>query len=248
MQLIQVALALVVLGILYARMIGRETPQPIGKAQAVVPVLLGLLSLPLSFVFTFGIGFAFTSAGLTMNVIPIPALRAIASAFFAAGFTEELAKLLLLLVAIAVYKPENVYEYVIAGAGIGFGFTLFEEFVYGGSLASLMRTFTITLHMVFNMIMGTHLGLARHSKMTGDGTAGKHYALAFVVPVLLHTILDACTAFNPALQVAEDNVDLMAGIGLAIALAMLLTGAIGQVVYLLRVKKNAQEYCGIKTR
>ena len=125
-------IALVVLSILYTRMISRETPEPISKVQSIVQVVLGLLSFPVSFGITLGIALALTSVGITVNALPIAILRPFVAAFVAAGFTEELAKLLLLLVATAIFKPKNVYEYMIAGAGIGFGFTLLEEFFYGG--------------------------------------------------------------------------------------------------------------------
>lgn len=41
-------LTLAVLGTLYKRMIERETPEPVGKAQALVPAVLGAVSLPLA--------------------------------------------------------------------------------------------------------------------------------------------------------------------------------------------------------
>lgn len=249
MELIQMVISLIVIGVLYARMIGRETPQPIGKAQAIVPVVLGLITVPLSFVITMGIATFMVGAGFTVSSISNTVLRALAGAFFAAGFTEELAKLLLLLVAVAIFKPKNVYEYIIAGAGIGFGFTLLEEFFYGGGLMALTRLLTIALHMLFGIIMGRHLGLARHAKITGDGSATMHYVLAFVMPVLVHTLFDACTGLNPALKAAtEGGDDLTLGIGLAVALGMMVVGIVSQFVLLLGLKRDAQQYCEMETR
>jgi hypothetical protein len=46
MAIVQFVLALAVLGLLYSRMIKRETPGPISKAQAVLPVVFGVLSVP----------------------------------------------------------------------------------------------------------------------------------------------------------------------------------------------------------
>lgn len=102
--------------------------------------------------------------------------------------------------------------------------------------------------MVFDIIKGYYLGLARHNKLTGNGSVGMNYALALVVPVLVHTLLDAFTAFNPALQIAEEDVDAMAIVGLVLALSMLVAATVGQVIVLLRMKKNAQKYCGMETR
>ena len=44
-------IVLIVLGFLYKKMIDWEYPRKISKAQAIIPILLGILSLPLSFVF-----------------------------------------------------------------------------------------------------------------------------------------------------------------------------------------------------
>lgn len=42
--IIQLIVGIVVLGFLYLRMMKREVPDPIGKKQAYIPVLFGLLS------------------------------------------------------------------------------------------------------------------------------------------------------------------------------------------------------------
>jgi hypothetical protein len=44
MVLIHLVLSIIVLGFLYRRMIRQETPMQIGKAQAVVPIFLGVIS------------------------------------------------------------------------------------------------------------------------------------------------------------------------------------------------------------
>ena len=248
MQLIQLGLALVIIGVLYARMISRETPQPIGKVQAIVPVALGLLSVPLSFAFVMGFALAMTSAGLTVGGINVPVLRSLAQAFFAAGFPEELAKLLMLLVSVVIFKPKNVYEYVIAGAGVGFGFTLLEEFFYGGGLEALVRIPTIALHVVFGIIMGRHLGLARHSKVTGEGSATTQYILTFVAPALIHTVYDACLVSNPLISNGDSLDDLTLGIGLAVAFGMMAVATVYQIVLFIRIKKSAQELSSMETR
>lgn len=49
MAIIKFVLAISILSILYKRMIDRETPAKISRKQAIVPVLLGILSVPLSF-------------------------------------------------------------------------------------------------------------------------------------------------------------------------------------------------------
>lgn len=51
MAIIQLVLSAIICGILYVRMIRREVPEQIGKAQAITPVALGVVSLVLSFIF-----------------------------------------------------------------------------------------------------------------------------------------------------------------------------------------------------
>ena len=53
MGIISMLLSLIVLTILYRRMIARDVPETIGRKQALVPVLLGFVSLPLALIFTF---------------------------------------------------------------------------------------------------------------------------------------------------------------------------------------------------
>lgn len=50
-SIISLVLSLIILGILYKNMIAWEGVYRISKGQAILPVLLGLLSVPISFVF-----------------------------------------------------------------------------------------------------------------------------------------------------------------------------------------------------
>lgn len=65
MGIIAFFISLIVLGILYRRMIARGVPEPIGRMQAVVPVLLGFVSAPLSFIFTLTCGYFLSTNGYT---------------------------------------------------------------------------------------------------------------------------------------------------------------------------------------
>ena len=51
MGIIAMLLSLIVLTFLYRRMIARDVPEAIGRKQALVPVLLGFVSLPLALIF-----------------------------------------------------------------------------------------------------------------------------------------------------------------------------------------------------
>lgn len=107
---------------------------------------------------------------------------------------------------------------------MGFGFTVFEEFLYGSDsmVSAIGRLVTITGHVIFGIIMGKHLGLARYFKTTGKGSAAVHYILAYIVPLVIHTLYDACLLNK--LQESEDE-DLAAiGIIIAVVGSCTLTG------------------------
>lgn len=245
--ILQAVLALIILGIVYMRMIKRETPEPIGRAQAIVPVVLGVASLVLSFLFTVAIGAGLLGAGIVLKDISIIPLRATLGALLSAGLTEEVAKFIVLMVVIVIFKPKNVYECIIAGAGVGFGFTIFEEFLYGGDgTTALSRLITLALHFAFGVIMAKHIGMARHNKLTGNGSVAGQYALSLIIPIILHTLFDAFVAHYPVILNAAG--DPGADLALIVALAIVVVATVWQVVVLVRLKKDTQKYCDMAVR
>ena len=58
-SIISFVLSLIIVGILYKNMIAWEGDYRISRGQALLPVLLGLLSVPISFVFFLIIGLTF---------------------------------------------------------------------------------------------------------------------------------------------------------------------------------------------
>ena len=246
MAFIQVLVAAVALGILYARMLRWEVPEPVGKAQALVPVALGLVSIIFSTLLMLGIGFLLAAMGTSVAEIKMPVLRSVAQAFLVAGFPEEIAKFLMMLLSFKLFRPKNVYEYILIGFAVGAGFTVHEEFIYGGSAVGLARMVTLALHSVFGVVMARYLGLARHRKLRGDSGAGLGYVFALVVPMLAHTVYDACTAFNPAIAAAEENGD-VGVFGIVVGIAAIVGYAVWQVVVLVRLKKRAAKYSAIQT-
>ena len=245
-------IAFILCAFVYVRMIRREVPEQIGKAQAWVPVGAGLIAPIISTVITVGLGMLtiklhggeITQSGVTMPVQQAQqetnvVLRSLIKSFRVAGFTEELVKLLLALLMVKIFKPKNVYEYALAFIGVGFGFTALEEVLYGGGgLASLSRLPGFAMHMVFAILMGVNLGLARYAKLHG-GSAGKHIFLGLFLPVLWHTLYDAATAFNAGLESTDENVQVAA---VVIALIVTVASTVLQFVLLVRFKNNAVKY------
>jgi RsiW-degrading membrane proteinase PrsW (M82 family) len=246
-SIISFILGLIILGILYKNMIAWEGDYRISRGQALLPVLLGLLSVPLSFIFFLIIGLVFRAV---TGFVPTDGPALLASfnhALFSAALNEELAKLIITLIVLRIFRKKwrNVYEYMLIAGAVGFGFTLIEDFVYSMGLTGLlMRLPNMTVHMMLGLAMGRHLGLARYNKVTGRGSVVKEYLLAYFVPVLCHTIFDFFAA-NMLIH-AGDNVETITPeierttyIGAGMVLIIVIPIFIFQFYIFRRLKKNA---------
>ena len=94
--------------------------------------MLGVISVPVSFLLFLLLGTLLLDIGYSKNEVPM-VVSSVVGAFFGAGFPEEIAKLLMIVITILIFRSKirNVYEYILIGAAVGFGFTIFEEFLYG---------------------------------------------------------------------------------------------------------------------
>ncbi len=242
MAVVQTLLTLAILGILYYRMIMREKPEQIGWLQALVPIGLGAVSLSISFYVLIGVASLMNSLGISAGSAN-NFIKSMMFAFLMAGAPEEIAKLIFMVIAIFLFRKKirNVYEYILIGAAIGIGFTLPEEFGYGDveAQAIWIRMLTVAGHMIYGIIMGGFIGLAQHKKKIGQPRF-LQYVLAVCVPVLLHTLYDACTS-NNLMMISEDSAESDSGIMLgliAVAVHFIL-----QIVVLVVLKKNTEKYC-----
>ena len=246
MPLIKLALGLAILGFLYVRMIRREEPEPIGKAQAVVPVVLGVVAVVLSFAMFIAFALVLKVAGYSGESVPL-FLRSLISAFFLAGLPEELAKLAMMLLTLLIFrdKVKNVYELILIGAAVGFGFSLFEEFLYGSAngFASITRIVMIAAHMSLGIVMAKHLGFAKHKKAAGSQSVVGEYALAVAIPMAIHTFYDAFTVSNKMLDSPNDTIVI---IGVVSALVVVAAMFAWQVYEILSFKRNTQKYCDME--
>ena len=235
--------------IVYIRMIRREVPIPMSKKQAWVPVVVGIIGPVISTAAALGItlvvfklrGGEITEAGAVImpeqpNASPL--VRSLITSFRSAGFTEELVKLLLALLMVRIFKPKNVYEYALAFIGIGVGFTALEEFLYSSGLSSLIRLPGFAMHMVFGIIMGVNLGIARHEKQYG-GSSAKHIFLGLFLPVLFHTLYDAATVCNAGLDAPDEATQNTAFL---IAIAAIAVSTVLEFILLFGFKKKAVPY------
>lgn len=240
-----------ILGALYKRMIDREVPTKIDIKQALFPVALGIVSELISGTAVMFFMKWILSLGFTADTLS-PLASTFFSAFAFAGFPEELFKMIMILITLLVFKNkvDNVYEYILIGAAVGIGFSIAEDFGYGTTLATLaIRLPLIAGHMVMDMIMGQFLGLAAYNATRGEKPVKGYYALAFLVPVLIHTMYDAGTIFNKVLMTAAagqgTSVDL--AIGIIIGIVGFFGCLIIQFVTLIQCKKNAEKLSAMKT-
>ncbi len=250
MEIVSAGLTIVILGLLYWRMIKRETPERIGGFQALLPIALGVVSM---FIGALAAVLLARSLGGMENMLAGNGGfgGSLLHSFLMAGGTEEAAKLLMILLGLAILRSrvKNVYEYVLIGAAVGFGFAVAEEFYYGGGVIAgsgaagyvslVTRTISVPAHMTFSMVMGEFLGRAKFSRLTGKGSPALNCVLAILIPMSVHTLYDACTVFNSRLMAGE-----MTGVLMALA------GYAGLMIYeilvLIRFRKNTEKFCGMR--
>ena len=156
--------------------------------------------------------------------------------------------MILLALVILKSRVKNVYEYVLIGAAVGFGFAAAEEFYYGDFgaeagaadyVAFVGRMISVPAHMTFNMVMGELLGRAKFSRLTGKGSPALYYVLAILIPMGVHTLYDACTVFNSKLMSGKMT-------GILMALAGYVGLLIFELVVLIRFRKKTEKFCDMR--
>lgn len=247
MSILSTVITIAFLGFLYWRMVKREMPQPVGWLQALLPIAIGMLSLPMTLPFSMGYLKALSESPTAQKLSEMNFIQSLERSFILAGGLEEIAKLILILVVLLIFrnKVKNVYEYILIGACIGIGFSIAEEFAYGGDesatiVSTIGRMVSVPAHMTFNMVMGEFLGRAKFSKLSGKGSAALNYVLALLVPIVIHTLYDVCTAFNSSLMRGEMD-----------GMVRALIGYVGLLVFeflvLVRCRKKTATFCGMST-
>jgi hypothetical protein len=113
MMIIQLVLTSIILGIVYKKMLKWECDMSINKKQAFVPIFLGVLATMLTLVFALGIAFTFMNMGFTIENIQNVVIKSFVTSFWRAGLIEEISRLLMIILAIWLFKPKNVYEYIL---------------------------------------------------------------------------------------------------------------------------------------
>jgi len=247
MTVISVIMTIIILGILYWRMVKRETPEPVGWKQALIPVAIGMVSFPITIPFSMGYMKSLSNDPDALKLSELNFFQALWRDLILAGGLEEIAKLLMILVVLFIFrkKVKNVYEFILIGACVGIGFTIAEEYYYGSDeeatvLSAVLRLIAVPAHMTFNMVMAELLGRARTSKLSGKGSPVIYCLLAILVPVTVHTLYDVTTAFNSSLMRGEMKGFIVAAIGYVCLLVY-------EFAVLIRCRKKTAEFCAMRT-
>ena len=190
--------------------------------SAILPVLLLLFFIyrkdklnpePLGkLIWTFLVGcFCVVPAGLLETVIirfaPSPEYMPVANGLFdgfvVAGFSEELCKLLLLL--LVIWRSHHFDEYfdgIVYAAFLSLGFACIENigYVYQGgdpmSTALMRGVLAVPAHFLFAVTMGYYVSLAKFDPANRSG----HLAKAFLLPMLLHGTYDSLLMVSSNLE------------------------------------------------
>lgn len=146
---------------------------------------------------------------LSVFTPPLPVVSGVYTGFVVAGCSEELWKLLLLLLAIWKSREfDEYYDGIVYACFVSLGFACFENisYVFGqgsfvGALVtgSVRAVLSVPGHFLFGVMMGYYVALAKF-----DPThRGRYLLLAFVVPMLMHGTFDALLMIPESMSQGE---------------------------------------------
>lgn len=157
--------------------------------------------------------------GMVMPYAPdptaAPVLNGLFGGYCVAGASEELCKLLLLL--LVVWRSRHFDEYfdgIVYAAYLSLGFACVENigYVLGSADAvgtALMRgVLAVPAHFLFAVAMGYYVSLAKFDPRRRS----RHLLHAFLYPMLLHGTYDALLMVSSNLSAGSGNESLVAGL------------------------------------
>ncbi len=155
---------------------------------------------------------------LTLFTPRVPVLNGLYSGFVVAGFSEELCKLVLLIVVI--WRSPHFDEYfdgIVYAVYLSLGFACVENIMYVFQSTDAMSTalmrgiLAVPAHFLFAVTMGYHISLAKF-----DAPRRRYHLLcSLAYPLLLHGTYDALLMVSDDL--GDTSLGLLASGGLTIA-------------------------------
>ncbi len=209
-----VALLPVLVLIYYINSKDSLSPEPVG--QLVRAFLLGLLSVPLSFMVSVPLMYlGFFSDEVTS------VSDAIRTSFFGAAIPEEAAKLFILWIVVRNNKYfDEKMDGIVYAACVSMGFAALENVLYltrnidSYMATGIARAFTaVPGHLCFGIVMGYYYSLATFDK----NNVKRNRILTFVAPVIVHGLYDSILIAAAALMesLTEVNEEIAGVVGLA---------------------------------
>ena len=102
---------------------------------------------------------------------------------------------------------------------------------------TLFRLTDVAMHMSMGIIMGKYLGLGKYNRENGL-LYKSSYVIALAVPVLIHTIYDALTVYNPVIAAVGMDDESMA-FWIIMGLIVILCAFVFQIVIIKGMKREA---------
>lgn len=143
-----------------------------------------------------------------------PVWNGLFDGFLVAGFSEELCKLLLLM--LVIWRSPYFDEYfdgIIYAAYLSLGFACVENisYVFGSadavSTAFMRGILAVPAHFLFAVAMGYHLSLAKFD----PANRKSHLLRALLYPLVLHGTYDALLMISSNLTAASGQADIIVG-------------------------------------
>lgn len=127
----------------------------------------------------------------SVELIANPMLMGFSKAFLSAAMPEEFFKYLVVVLYCAKHREfEEPMDGIVYGVVASLGFATLENILYvadGGYTVALLRALTaVPQHALTGAIMGYFIGQAKF----GGGSAARNWALAYLIPTLLHGLYD----------------------------------------------------------
>lgn len=156
--------------------------------------VLGILAIPMDLLL------------VSVINIAIPGESVFYSAFFEAGFPEELCKWSLFM--LVIWRNKNFNEFfdgIVYACFIGLGFACVENIMYVFDNESFAAAFgtgvvrallSVPGHFLFAVIMGYYLGMAKFKPMFSS----KYLIFSILFPVIAHGLFDYLLMLSSALE------------------------------------------------
>lgn len=168
-------------------------PDRVEKKPLITAFLLGFfVAFTVAVIIQMLLGWLYRLAGIAEGSLAFHYL----TSFISYGLVEETVKFAIGLIVLNRCKINGAKNYILVFGMIGIGFEIIEstlDVLQVGMLATIFRSI-FALHVFFQIWMGIFVYRAHKCQELSDNNGTKrNMAIAFLIPVLIHGIHDACS-------------------------------------------------------